>query len=179
MYIAHTHIHFYLCSIETDRYFRITSTAYVPPSRPQESKANLRQISNQMQHVQHNFSKEVLKEVGQRLEKRERDGERVRERERGERQTETGEANRILRAVRLLNLFAEDKQSQLYNWQRSFVASLSLSLVADSYTMSMKYCKIPATAIRTTKQQQRRSVIQNQTMRFNHAQGTVIIITQS
>lgn len=39
-----------------------------------------------MQHVQHNFSKEVLKEVGQRLEKRERDGERVREieRERGE-----------------------------------------------------------------------------------------------
>lgn len=43
-----------------------------------------------------------------------------------QRQQETGEANRILRAVRLLNLFAEDKQSQLYNWQRSFVASLSL-----------------------------------------------------
>lgn len=50
-----------------------------------------------------------------------------RDRERGEEiQKETGEANRILRAVRLLNLFAEDKQSQLYNWQRSFVASLSL-----------------------------------------------------
>lgn len=75
-----------------------------------------------------------------------------RQRERGEEiQKETGEANRILRAVRLLNLFAEDKQSQLYNWQRSFVASLSLC-VADSYTMSMKYCKIPATAIRTTQQ---------------------------
>lgn len=53
--------------------------------------------------------------------------QRDRERERGEEiQKETGEANRILRAVRLLNLFAEDKQSQLYNWQRSFVASLSL-----------------------------------------------------
>lgn len=86
-----------------------------------------------MQHVQHNFSKEVLKEVGQRLEKRERDGERVRERERGERQTETGKANRILRAVRLLNLFAEDKQSQLYNWQRSFVASLSVSCGRQLY----------------------------------------------
>lgn len=43
--------------METDRYFRITSTAYVPPGRPQESKANLRQISNQMQHVQHKFQK--------------------------------------------------------------------------------------------------------------------------
>lgn len=103
--------------------------------------------------------------------------ERKREQGQWQRQQETGEANRILRAVRLLNLFAEDKQSQLYNWQRSFVASLSLC-VADSYTMSMKYCKIPATAIRTTQQTAKKKSHTNQTMRFNHAQGTVIIITE-